>query len=446
MDQKRLFIQGILLGCFVLTRALPTAAADTPAFYPTLWNPQPAAAAAVFSFGQVFPLSSAGGTSTAHDPSWSARWSGAEAIRPWTELALELIVKYQQNPLRAARVLTLTHTAIHDALSLAVHNKLGPAERVTAMHRAAGLVLNHLYPQEPPGRLEGLGAAAASAAVAGSDLHANRIESALRSGEQAAALAISRSTRDGAGKQWPVRMRPKDQPGRWRATPPLNIYNPSDVIAATWRTWVLRDGGEIPAPPPPAFDSPEYQKEVEEVLQVARALTREQKEICDRWNLGLGTVTPPGVWNKIALDLVRANGVDTENSARIFAALNVAMMDAFIASWHVKYVWWTERPVTAIRERFDPDFLPHVVTPAFPAYVSGHSTVSGAAEIVLATYFPDRAGWLREQSEEAALSRLLAGIHFRSDNEEGLKLGRRVGERVVAHLKSRTHQAADTHR
>jgi hypothetical protein len=369
------------------------------------------------------------------------RWSAAAR---WTELALQLIVKYQQNPLRAARVLTFTHTAMHDAVVLAAHDGLGPAERVMAMHRAAGLVLSHFYPQEPPGRLEGLGVAA-GVALRG-DARPDRANTALRLGERAATLAIARSTRDGAGRQWHIRLRPKDLPGRWRATPPLNAYNPAEPLAGTWRTWVLRDGGEFPPSPPPGYHSAAYQQEIEEVLRVARALTVDQKEIADRWHLGQGTVTPAGVWNMIALQLLRARSFDAERSAEVLAALNVAMMDAFIACWHVKYLWWTERPVTAIRERLDAAFLPHLVTPGFPSYTSGHSTVSGAAEAVLAEFFPDRAAWLRERSEEAALSRLYGGIHFRSDNDEGLKHGRRIGEQVVEHLKSRTNQAADTRR
>jgi membrane-associated phospholipid phosphatase len=118
----------------------------------------------------------------------------------------------------------------------------------------------------------------------------------------------------------------------------------------------------------------------------------------------------------------------------MFAALNIAMMDAFIACWHAKYKWWTVRPISVIRDRYDPEFLSHLITPPFPSYVSGHATASGAAEVVLARFFPEKADWLRAQAEEAALSRLFGGIHYRSDNKAGLELGRQVGRRVVEHL------------
>jgi membrane-associated phospholipid phosphatase len=83
--------------------------------------------------------------------------------------------------------------------------------------------------------------------------------------------------------------------------------------------------------------------------------------------------------------------------------------------------------VTAIRRLIDPSWLSYIVTPPFPSYVSGHSTTFGAASTVLGAFFPERAEALDGMAEEAALSRLYGGIHFRSDNEAGLELGRRLG-------------------
>ena len=83
--------------------------------------------------------------------------------------------------------------------------------------------------------------------------------------------------------------------------------------------------------------------------------------------------------------------------------------------------------MTAIRRRIDPNWLSFITTPPFPSYVSGHSTTSGAAATVLAAFFPGQAAQLAAMAEEAAISRLYGGIHYRSDNEAGLELGRRVG-------------------
>ena len=113
-------------------------------------------------------------------------------------------------------------------------------------------------------------------------------------------------------------------------------------------------------------------------------------------------------------------------SARVFAALNTAQADAFIACWDAKFTYWSERPVTAIRRELDAKWLSYITTPPFPSYVSGHSTTSSAASEVLSAYFPGSAQDLRAWAQEAAVSRLYGGIHFRSDNEAGLALGTKV--------------------
>ena len=85
--------------------------------------------------------------------------------------------------------------------------------------------------------------------------------------------------------------------------------------------------------------------------------------------------------------------------------------------------------------------MPHVITPAFPAYVSGHASVSGAAAQVLSTFFPQKQNHFLSLAQEAADSRLYGGIHFRSDNEEGLKLGLKVGKQACSeklHMSSTT--------
>ena len=160
-------------------------------------------------------------------------------------------------------------------------------------------------------------------------------------------------------------------------------------------------------------------------------MTAKQRRITDYWADGAGTVTPPGHWNRIALDVLGAARLSTLHASLLFSALNTAQADAFIACWDAKYSYWTLRPVTAIRRRIDPMWLSYTVTPPFPAYVSGHSTTSAAASTVLAALFPDRAGKLGAMAEEAAVSRLYGGIHFRSDNDAGLELGRRVGAVAV---------------
>jgi len=365
------------------------------------------------------------------DRAWLARWTAQPPSASWNDVVAGLVVKYQQNPLRAERAYTYVHTAIHDAAVTCAQRRCEPALWPIAMHAAAARMLEHLYPSESRGRLQALGHSAAAAVLAANGAHPGA-RAAWDTGFAVADNAIGRALDDGWDLPKLPASRPVWKPGLWRAAPPLHMYDPAEPNASRWRTWVLSNAAEIEPPPPPKYDSPAYWKEVDEVRAVAAALTPEQKRLAEEWNLDLGSVTPGGVWNQHAKRLVLAYGLGAAEAAQVFSTLNAAMMDAFIACWHAKFKWWTERPVTVIRERHDAAFLPHVLTPPFPSYVSGHSSASGAAAEVLAAYFPDEASELHRMALEASMSRLYGGIHFRSDNEAGLELGRRIGALALA--------------
>ena len=377
------------------------------------------------------PLAMAAGDSLRQRFSTDAvaqKWATGPASLPWTGLTLELIVKYQQNPLRAARVLAHLNAAANDAIV-----QLTAASSAEVAQAVASAVLAHFYPRESPGRLDAIGIGAMRAVAARARVSPEKLASAREVGRRAAAEAIRRALDDGSDATWNPADRPAAAAPVWRAAPPLNLYNPSEPLAGNWRTWALEDSKEISPPQPVPFGSERYWNEAQEVLRVSRALTPEQKRIADEWNLDKGSVTPPGVWNRKAMELVAGRGWGTAETARVLAALNVAMSDALIACWRAKFAHWTVRPVNVIREKLDPDFLPYLFTPPFPSYVSGHAAASGAAAEVLAAFFPERAAELQEWAEEAAMSRLYGGIHFRSDNDEGLRLGRAVGRLVIEH-------------
>lgn len=351
-------------------------------------------------------------------------------LTTWTSRALDLIVKYRQNPLRASRTLAYVHAALHDALLLTQGERL--AVQDAAAHRAASCMLAFLYPQESVGKLEAEGVATIHHSETGlSGEERARVEHIAR---EVLDAAIARAWQDGAERVWPVGSRPPFQDGQWREAPPLRIITPTEALAGEWKTWALKDGSELQPPPPPVPNSSEELREMEEVLHTFRYLTNEQKDIARRWNLDQGTVTPPGVWNKMVLSFAEEWQLTDHQTVTVLAAMNVGMLDAFIACWRAKFTWWSQRPITAIRARLDPDFMPLLLTPPFPGYVSGHATVSGAASAVLAGYFPHQRERLDALAEEAALSRLYGGIHIRSDNEAGLELGRAIGRRVIARL------------
>lgn len=353
----------------------------------------------------------------------------------WTEVVLRLVVKYQQNPLRAARALTYLHASIHDALILGSQAGLDSETQAISAHGAAAKMLAHLYPHEPLGRFGAMGRLAVAEVAGGSNIALANVEKGWRLGEAAALTGIERTDRDGADRGWDPKDRPAMAPGIWQAAAPLNIYKPLEPLAPHWRTWVLEDASEPRVPPPVSYDSPEYWDEAAQVQAVALRLTAEQKHSADAWNLDKGSTTPAGVWNLKAVERARTEQLTPAQAARLFAALNVGMMDALIACWKVKYTYWTERPITAIRAKYDPAFLPYLITPPFPGYVSGHASVSGAAAEILSAFFPEHSSAFHGAAIEAAQSRLYGGIHFPSDNQQGLKLGAQVGHKVVRRIR-----------
>lgn len=351
----------------------------------------------------------------------------------WTKQWLRLVVKYQQNPLRASRCIAHAQVAMHDAWLLAATQGASPETRELSAHRAASLVLQHLFPNETPGFFE------AQYAWLASQLPANNINQDLveATGTHVGQAIINRSLRDGAGRAWPVRDRPKDFPGIWQAAHPIYAVNPTEPYAGEWRSWLRPNPQRYQPPTAPRPGSDQHRCETQEVLNVIRNLTSKQLEVAERWNLDAGSVTPAGVWMQHAIDLLLRSqipGDAFEASVAILAATSVAMEDSFIACWRIKFRDWSERPITAIRRDLDPGFTTPLVTPGFPSYVSGHSTLSGATSIVMAHFWPAEAPRLNAMADEAAISRLWGGIHFRSDNEEGLRLGRAVGAEVIAAL------------
>jgi PAP2 superfamily len=252
---------------------------------------------------------------------------------------------------------------------------------------------------------------------------AGRLDAAERRGAAIAGQMLRRAGNDGADRV--VSNSPPPFTGAWQPTPPA-FAAALEPAAGDWRTWNSRRGDEHRPPAPLRPSNAGYAEQVTEVYKTARSLTAEQIAIAQFWADGPGTVTPPGHWNQITLDLLDARPRTLRFTTSVLATLNTAQADAFIACWDAKYAYYSERPVTAIRRELDPNFLPLITTPPFPSYVSGHSTTSAAASKVLGAFFPDEDDRLRAMAQEAAISRLYGGIHFRADNDAGLVLGKKV--------------------
>jgi membrane-associated phospholipid phosphatase len=168
------------------------------------------------------------------------------------------------------------------------------------------------------------------------------------------------------------------------------------------------------------------------VRRYSDARTQRELDIVRHWGDGAGSYTPPGHWNRIASDLAVWYNLSEGEAAHVLALVNTAMMDAGIAVWDAKYAYWLIRPSQA-----DPAITTPVGLPNFPSYVSGHAAFSGAASTVLGHVFPGERAQLGAQAEEAAMSRLYGGIHYRFDSDVGLRMGRAAGALVVADERAR---------
>jgi hypothetical protein len=119
-------------------------------------------------------------------------------------------------------------------------------------------------------------------------------------------------------------------------------------------------------------------------------------------------------------------------AARIAAVISVASYDGFVACWDAKYTYWGIRP-----NQYDTTFRPAIlITPPFPGYPSGHAAISGAMAEVYSYFFPAEKELFYQKAKEAAESRFQAGIHFRTDNDVALELGKKVATKIIQRVKA----------
>jgi len=184
-------------------------------------------------------------------------------------------------------------------------------------------------------------------------------------------------------------------------------------------------------PAPPSTKSEAFKKELEEVLYFSRNPSRERVKIVHKWADGVGTYTPPGHWNAIAAENMIPLNLSEVRWARNLSLLNMSLMDAAIVCWDAKFTYYNPRP-----SQVNPEIKTLTGLPNFPAYISGHSTFSGAAATILAHLIPDKAVQFNEMALEASNSRIYGAIHYRSDCEVGLAAGKKVGNYAIQRAKA----------
>ena len=243
-------------------------------------------------------------------------------------------------------------------------------------------------------------------------------------------------------------------PGHWKPTSTIALQQAP--LLPDWghnRPFAMPAGIACPLPPPTAYSedpASEFYAQAKEVYDVTRALTDEQKTIARFWSDDpMQSPTPPGHWVALVMTLIEKDGLDGPRAADALMRVGVAVADGFIGCWAAKFEYDTIRPVSYIKAAIDPKWEPLLITPPFPEYPSGHSTQSGAAAAVLTAIFGEgyrfgdptheEDGMAARQftsfwqaADEAAVSRLYGGIHFRPAIEVGLEQGRCIGAYTVA--------------
>lgn len=265
-----------------------------------------------------------------------------------------------------------------------------------------------------------------------------------------------------------------NEDGTWVPTPPAYM----DAAEPKWnniRCWTMDTCNQFMPPRPYAYSlakgSP-YEKEVMEVYETGRKLTKEQNDIAYFWDdnafvmnvaghvmYASKKMTPGGHWLAIAQTVGRQQKLDLMRMAEAYVLTSFALADGFIACWDEKYRSRTVRPETVINKSIDPKWAPFLQTPPFPEYPSGHSTISSAAATVLTQLMGDNIAFtdsteykyghgvrsfksFNDAANEASVSRLYGGIHYRSALDNGVAMGAKVGQHVLVRAKTRKEGVA----
>jgi PAP2 superfamily len=404
----------------------------------------------------------------------------SEVASKWFEALYDVIKAERTQPPPASRIYGITAVALYESVvagmeqnrSLAGQlNGLGPMpepKKNKALHwptvanTTLANTIRGLYPALSQSSLDVVNHLEQSfASRYQAEVPKHQYKHSVAYGQAVSTVILEWAATDGFSIQGNCQYDPPLVPGAWEPTPPAVTANPVLPCWGQIRPMVLSSGEECPPPDHPTFSTDtvsEFYTAAQEVYQVGRGLTDEQKAIADYWSDGPGTTgTPPGHWIAIVSQIARGDNLSLAEAAEAYARVGIAIHDAFIGCWNTKYTYDLQRPVTFINDNIDDSWVSYIVTPNFPTYTSGHSTQSGAAASVLTDLFgtksftdtthtdhgllppqePRRFNSFGEAADEAAVSRLYAGIHFSFDNKAGLAVGQCIGQTIIDRVRFR---------
>ena len=384
-------------------------------------------------------------------------------ILEWNEIAFKAFDgPFYQHSLMASRINAMTHLAMHNAINAVepVYATYGfkvkdtDADPVAAAASAAHTVLVH----EIPGKKDFLDSALQKTVSAITDQAAK--QKGIELGKQAGQAIIDARNNDGAAGD-PIAQIPLSKiPGIYQPVPPFNI-----LFAPQWenvKLFGLQSKDQFRSAPFPALNGAEYARAFNEVKEIGKinsaVRSADQSAYAKYWY----EFSEAG-WNRVARTVALNKKLNLVESARLFALVDMALADSYIAGWDSKihHNFW--RPYTAIRNAADDgndatiadkEWEPSEPTPPVHDYPSTHSALGNAAAAVLAKLLGDNTSFtmtsftaipadiprsftsFSQAANENADSRVMAGIHFRFSCEAGQELGNKIGNWIADnHLK-----------
>ena len=368
-------------------------------------------------------------------------YNAVPATQRWHDLAFALARVEKQSPNRQARLATILHTAMHDAVIVTWTAKYQfnrkpphqlapdvtqaiiisgtvpaaepsyPSEHAAIAGAAAG-ILTAFFPKEAA-NLKATAAESGQTRLLMGANYRSDVDAGLAVGQAVAHKALARAAADGSDATWTGTV--PTGPGLWVGKDPL------EPLQGKWKPLLMARGDQFRPGPPPAFGSVEFQEELALLKRINSDPTPSQRAIATNFAAkGLDFIWEP------AYVLARHERLSVPREVRLLAPIAALQWDAYIAAHDAKYVYWTLRPNMA-----DRTIVPLIPVPNHPAYVSNAAILaSAAAELVAYMYPADAARW-RYLGEEAGLSRIYGGIHYPSDERVGNQMGKSIGALAI---------------
>jgi len=386
----------------------------------------------------------------------------ADVVLDWNKIAVDTAVANQQSPFAQARYAAIVQLSVFEAVNSITREYRPYLGTITAapgasVEAAAIQAAYHVLSTYFPASAGTLYAERTNSLAQIPDSQSK--DDGIATGDAAASAMIALRANDGSSPpQFKVPGAPV--PGEWQATPSCPIVDGVAVgIAFQWqniRPFGIPSAGDFLLGPPPALTSNEYARVYNEVMTVGSANSTERPQ--DRANVALfyAASSPTQIFNQAAQQVAQEQGRSLSENARALALINMAMSDSLVASFLNKYHYNFWRPETAIhagnldenrKTEPDPSYIPFIVTPCFPSYPSNHGSAgNGGAEVLRRLY--GEAGHsitltnpavpnivlqyssFKEITSDISDARVYGGIHFRSDQVAGARLGRAVGVAV----------------